>query len=195
MLATAFLWHNYGKSTIGAKSDLENVPIERLQAFWRHFYQPDNAVLVVAGKIDETKTLALVNKYFAPIPKPTRQLRRTYTQEPVQDGERSVTLKRVGDVQALAVAWHVPSGSHEEFAAIELASMILSDAPSGRLYKALVESKKAANASAFAYQLKDPGVIMAMASVRTEQSMDDAKRTLLATIDEIKTKPFTQEEL
>jgi len=195
VLSTAFLWHNYGKSTIGAKSDLENVPIERLQAFWRHFYQPDNAVLVVAGKIDPAKTLALVSKYFAPIPKPTRQLRRTYTQDPVQDGERNVTLKRVGDVQALCVAWHVPPGSHEEYAAIEMASMILSDAPSGRLYKALVEAKKAASVNAMAFQLKDPGMLLAMASVRLEQPMDEAKRTLLATIDEIKTKPFTQAEL
>jgi zinc protease len=195
VLSTAFLWHNYGKSTIGAKSDLENVPIERLQAFWRHFYQPDNAVLVVAGKIDEARTLALVHKYFSPIPKPARQLRRTYTQEPVQDGERNVTLKRVGDVQALCVAWHVPPGSHEDFAGVELAAMILSDAPAGRLYKALVETKKAASVSAFPFQLKDPGMLLAMASVRTEQPMDEAKRTLLATIDEVKTKPFTQEEL
>ena len=194
-LSTAFLWHNYGKSTIGAKSDLENVPIERLQAFWHHFYQPDNAVLVVAGKIDEAKTLALVYKYFSPIPKPERPLRRTYTQEPVQDGERSVTLKRVGDVQALCVVWHVPAGPDPEFAGIEMAASILSDAPAGRLYKALVETKKAASVSAATFMLKDPGMLLAMASVRMEQPMDEAKRTLLATIDEIKTKPFTQEEL
>ena len=60
--ATAYLWHGYGRDTIGSRSDLENVPIERLQAFYRTYYQPDNAVLVVAGKIDEAKTLALVQK-------------------------------------------------------------------------------------------------------------------------------------
>jgi zinc protease len=106
VMSTAFLWHNYGHSTIGARSDIEKVPIERLQAFWRHFYQPDNAVLVVAGKIDEAKTLALVEKYFASIPKPARKLRVTYTDEPTQDGERSVTLRRNGDTQVAMAVYH-----------------------------------------------------------------------------------------
>ena len=92
VLSTAFLWHNYGKSTIGATSDLENVPIDRLQGFYRTFYQPDNAVLLVAGKFDEAKTLELVNRIFGKIPKPTRALPTFYTLDPTQDGERSVTL-------------------------------------------------------------------------------------------------------
>ena len=195
VLSTAFLWHNYGKSTIGARSDIERVPIDRLQAFWRHFYQPDNAVLVVAGKIDEPKTLALVQRHFGPIPKPTRQLRRTYTAEPVQDGERSVTLRRAGDIQALMAAFHIPAGTHEEYPAIELAARVLGDAPSGRLYKALVETKKASGAGSFAFQLKDPGVLVVQATVRTESSLEDARKTMLAVLDEIKTKPFTQEEV
>src|SRR5688572_23940412 len=138
-LATAFLWHNYGNLTIGARADLERVPIERLQAFYRHFYQPDNAVLVVAGKIDEAKTLALVDRTFSPIPKPTRQLRKTYTAEPVQDGERHVTLRRVGEVQALLAIYHVPPATHEEFVPLQMATSILGAPASGRLHKALVE--------------------------------------------------------
>src|SRR5215470_19138319 len=82
VLSTAFLWHNYGHSTIGARSDIENVPIERLQAFYHNHYQPDNAVLMVAGKIDEAKTLAWVNELFGVIPTPTRKLDLTYTEEP-----------------------------------------------------------------------------------------------------------------
>src|SRR6266536_1447224 len=68
VLSTAYLWHNYGKDTIGARSDIEKVPIDRLQAFWRTYYQPDNAVLLVAGKFDEEKTLAMVNAIYSPIP-------------------------------------------------------------------------------------------------------------------------------
>src|ERR1051325_9507534 len=86
IMSSAYLWHNYGKSTIGSKEDIEKVPIANLQAFYRKYYQPDNAVLMVAGKIDEAKTLALVNKYFGPIPRPTRQLQKDYTIEPTQDG-------------------------------------------------------------------------------------------------------------
>ncbi|NWF83158.1 MAG: insulinase family protein [Bryobacteraceae bacterium] len=195
VISTMFLWHNYGKSTIGARSDIERVPIERLQAFYRHFYQPDNALLVVAGKIDEAKTLALVAKHFGPIPKPSRQLRKTYTSEPVQDGERSLVLRRVGDIQAIAAGYHIPPGTHPEYAAIDLASDILSEVPAGRLHKALVETKKATRANSFTFQLKEPGVLLVMAQVRQEGDLEDARKTLLATIDEIKTRPFTQEEL
>lgn len=193
--STAFLWHNYGKSTIGARSDVERVPIERLQAFYRHFYQPDNSVLVVAGKFDEGKTLELIRKTFGAIPKPQRQLRRTYTVEPVQDGERTVTVRRVGDVQYVGAAWHIPPGSHEEYPAVEMAVDILGDQPSGRLYKALVETKKAASVSMFSFQLRDPGFAYAQAMVRMDSSLEDARRTLLETIAEIRSKPFTKDEL
>jgi zinc protease len=194
-ISTAFLWHNYGKSTIGARSDIENVPIERLQAFYRHFYQPDNALLVVAGKIDEARTLQMIHQYFSPIPQPARQLRRTYTSEPTQDGERYVTLRRVGDVQALCIVHHIPSGVHEEYIAADMASDILGDQPSGRLYKALVEAKKAASVRSSTMQLKEPGVHVVMASVRTENSLDEARKAVTAVFDEIKTKPFTGEEV
>src|SRR5262249_13828004 len=136
--STAYLWHNYGKSTIGARSDIENVPIERLQRFYRTYYQPDNAVLLVAGKFDEARTLALIQAKYGAIPRPARVLPKTYTQEPTQDGERSVTLRRTGDVQALCAAYHVPAGSHPDYAAVEVLVQILGDTPSGRLYKALV---------------------------------------------------------
>src|SRR5687767_8453 len=84
MLPAVFQWHNYGHSTIGERSDIEGAPIERLQAFYKNYYQPDNAVLVVAGRIDERETLGMIAETFAKIPKPTRKLRETYTREPVQ---------------------------------------------------------------------------------------------------------------
>jgi len=196
VLSTAYLWHNYGKSTIGSRADIENVPIERLQAFYRTHYQPDNAVLVVAGKIDEAKTLGLISKFFAPIPKPQRALPTIYTNEPTQDGERTVTLRRVGEVQNVVVGYHVPPGSHADFPAVQLASQILADnSPSGRLYKALVETKKASNVGGQGLQLRDAGMWLLLMEVRKESSIDDARDTLLATIDAVKTTPFTNEEL
>ena len=72
MTAAAYGWHNYGRAIIGTRSDIENVPIERLQAFYRHYYQPDNAVLVVAGRFDEARTLQAVAKTFGRIPRPAR---------------------------------------------------------------------------------------------------------------------------
>jgi zinc protease len=195
VLSTAFLWHNYGHDTIGARADIENVPIERLQAFWRTYYQPDNAVLLVAGKFDEEKTLAMINAIFSPIPRPSRPLPATYTAEPTQDGERSVTLRRVGDVQALAVAYHVPAGSHADAPAVEILAEVLGDTPSGRLHKALVESKKATSVSSFFLDLKEPGFLLLRAEVRQDQSLEDARATMLQTIDGVVKTPPSKEEV
>ena len=108
IIAAAFEWHNYGKTTIGNRSDIERVPIDNLQAFYRKHYQPDNVVLVVAGQFEEAKALELIQKYFGAIPRPERKLDTTYTEEPPQDGEREVTLRRVGDVGAVGLAYHIP---------------------------------------------------------------------------------------
>ena len=195
MLASSFQWHNYGKTTIGARSDIENVPIDRLQAFYRRYYQPDNAVLLVAGKFDEAKTLELVNKYYSPIPKPTRELPPNYTIEPTQDGEREVTVRRVGDTQWVGAGYHIPAGAHPDFAAIEILSQVLSDAPSGRLYKALVETKKASSVLGFNFELKEPGFGLFGAEVRKENSLDEARDILTKTIEGLAANPPTKEEV
>ncbi len=195
VMSTAFLWHNYGKSTIGARADIENVPIDRLQAFYRKYYQPDNAVLTVAGKFDEPKTLEMINNYFGTITKPEREIPKTYTTDPTQDGERSVTLRRVGDVQLAMAAYHIPAGSHPDYAAIEVLSNILGSEPAGRLYKALVDSKKASNTGAFSFEWKEPGLLLTYAEVLKENSLEDAKTTMLATLDEAASKAPTKEEV
>ena len=97
MQQLAFPWHNYGNPIIGSRSDIENVPIDKLQAFYRTWYQPDNAVLIIAGRFDEAKAVSLVQKHFGALPRPTRVLPAHYTAEPTQDGERRVRLERVGD--------------------------------------------------------------------------------------------------
>ncbi|MFQ5702422.1 MAG: M16 family metallopeptidase [Gemmatimonadales bacterium] len=198
-MSTMYLWHNYGNSTIGDRADVEQVPIERLQAFYRKYYQPDNAMLVVAGKFDEKKTLELVVEKFGAIPRPDRSganhIYPTYTAEPTQDGERSVTLRRVGDVQIAMAAYHVPPGSHEQFAAISILSHVLGNQPSGRLYKALVEPGKAARVGTFAFQLKEAGPLLAFAQVREEDSLDEAAQILRQTLDEVASQPITDEEV
>ncbi len=195
VLSAAFLWHNYGHATIGARADIENVPIERLQAFWRTYYQPDNAYLLVAGKFDEEKTLAQVNETFSKIPKPSRTLPTFYTAEPTQDGERSVTLRRVGDVQVVTVVYHVPAGAHPDLPALEILTEVLADTPSGRLHKALVETKKASSVDSFLPSLHDPGFVLFQAEVRQESSIDDAEKAMLQTIDAVVSNPATQEEV
>ncbi len=195
VMSTAFLWHNYGKSTIGNRSDIENVPIENLQAFYRKFYQPDNATLLVAGKIDEAKTLKLIDKYFTAVPKPTRVLPTTWSTEPTQDGERLVTLRRVGDLQVASAGYHIPAGSHPDFACVQIIGESLTDNPSGRLYKNLVSANKASGVGNFTFQTKEPGFIYFGTDVRKEQNLEEAKTILLKTLDDISANPLSEEEV
>ncbi|HET9795433.1 MAG TPA: pitrilysin family protein [Thermoanaerobaculia bacterium] len=195
VLSTAYLWHNYGHSTIGARSDIENVPIPHLQAFYRMYYQPDNATLLVAGRFDPEKTLAWIQEDFGKIPKPARVLPTFYTQEPTQDGERDVDLRRVGDVQELAVAYHVPAGSHPDAAPIDLLVQILADTPAGRLHKSMVETHQASSIGGYLQPLHDPGFVIFDAEVPPEKPLDVARKTMLATLDGLASAPFTAEEL
>jgi zinc protease len=190
LLSTAYLWHGYGDTPIGNRSDIENVSVERLKAFYREHYQPDNAVLVVAGRIDETRALELIAEHFGPIPRPTRRLEPYYTKEPTQDGER-----RVGDIQAVMAGYHTAPGAHEDFVPLQIAARVLTDAPSGRLYKALVEPGLAAQVAAQTLQMKDPGMLVLIAIVRADGSLDAAREALLATIDGLRENPITAEEV
>src|ERR1700722_9103136 len=192
--SSAYEWHNYGKSTIGNRSDIERVPIENLQAFYRKFYQPDNVVLIVAGKFEEPKALALVEKYLGSIPKPDRELPSTYTEEPAQDGEHLVTLRRVGVVGEVGLAYHVPAASHKDWAPLNLLDGIISQAPNGRLYKALVESQLATTVFANSDNSHDPGLFEATASCAPEK-LDLVKNALIKTIESLGEVPFTKDEV
>lgn len=193
--AAAFEWHNYGKSTIGNRSDIERVPIENLREFYRKFYQPDNVVLVVAGQFDEAKALELVQKYFGAIPRPERKLDDTYTDEPEQDGERVVTLRRVGDVAAIGIAYHIPAGPHDDSAPLQVLASILSTRPSGRLYKSLVETKKATSASSSARGQHDPGLMEIDAEVPDTKSLDEVRDIIFASVEQIGASGVTTEEV
>ena len=197
MMAVAYEWHNYGKSTIGNRSDIERVPVDNLRAFYKKFYQPDNAVLVVAGQFDEKKALEYITKYFGSLPKPDRKLQETYTEEPPQDGERVVTLRRVGDVGLVGLLYHVPAASHAEFPAVEILGDILDSEPSGRLYKALVESKKATSVSVRPTAGHDPGAIEIVAEVNTKDlaALEKVRDVMISVVEEIARSGVTQEEV
>jgi len=193
--AAAYLWHNYGRSVIGTLSDIENVPIERLQAFYRHYYQPDNAVLIVAGRFDPARALEAAARTFGAIPKPSRTLRATYTVEPPQDGERSVILRRVGDVQLAHAMYHVPAGSHPDFVAVDVLTHVLTAQPTGRLHKALVETGKAASTFGAERQTREPGSAYFGAAVRKDAPMEPAREALLGVLEGFAANPVTDAEV
>lgn len=197
--SVSYDWHNYANTTIGAKADIENVPIERLQGFYRKYYQPDNAVLIIAGKIDVDETLDLVVEKFGSIPRPNRtgmmEIFENYSHEPAQDGQRTVVLERVGDTKLLFMAHHIPSIASPDHAALSALAYIMGAGVNSRLYKNLVESKISTSASANAERFKFPGLFWVSAGLPLDGSFDDAEFALLSTMEEMRESPPTEEEL
>jgi len=195
MQATAYQWHNYGKNTIGARADVENVDVGQLRAFYHQYYQPDNAVLIVAGKFDPAAALQAIHDTLGKLPKPQRTLPPEYTVEPVQDGERAVTLRRAGGTPLVAAMYHIPAAGSPDYVPFDLAATILADTPSGRLYHALVPTKQAADVFGFTMDQRDPGIAMFGAQLQPGMDQDQALRTLTSTLESLGGKPFTQAEL
>jgi zinc protease len=195
MTAVAYEWHNYGKSTIGNRSDIERVPIENLQAFYRKYYQPDDAVLIVAGKFEEGKALGLIAKHFGGLKRPDRQLAETYTEEPPQDGERTVVLRRVGKVGVVGAVYHICAAAHEDHPALAVVSEILATEPTGRLYKALVESHMANQVSASCSAYHDPGILEIDADVASGNPLPPVRDTMIRVLESLATEKITDEEV
>jgi zinc protease len=194
-LAAMYQWHNYGKSTIGARTDVENVDMRRLRAFYTTYYQPDNATLIVAGRFEPRRTLAWIAQAFAPLKRPQRRLPALPTLDPVQDGERSVTLRRTGGVPLLYAAYHIPPAAHPDYAAVELLNVVMGDAPSGRLHKRLTEKQLAASTYAFAQGLADPGYTLFAAQLAPGQDVDATRGAMLATLESVAREPVGADEL
>src|SRR5690606_19320248 len=195
MQATAFRWHNYGHSTIGARSDVENVDIAQLRAFYHQYYQPDNAVLIVAGLFDPEDTLQTIADAFGSIERPTRTLPPEYTVEPVQDGERLVTVRRHGGSPLIAAMFHAPAAGHPDFTALDIGVSILADTPSGRLYKSLVANKLSTGVFGFSAGLNQPGYVFFGAELEAGMDQNKALHTLQDTLASMKQEPFSNEEL
>jgi len=195
VVASAYEWHNYGKSTIGNRSDIERVPIQNLRAFYTKFYQPDNISLVVAGQFDKAKALEYLQKHFGQLQLPERKLPQTWTEEPVQDGERQVTLRRVGDVPLVAAAWHVTNAAHGDHAAMEVLAEILGMEPAGRLYQALVKSGMASSVQAMTLAGHDPGLLLCFAQLSADQNMEHVQNVFVSTIQGFDNTGVTEEEV
>ncbi len=152
-------------------------------------------MLIVAGKFEPEPTLQLIAKYFGAIPKPARELPSIYTAEPVQDGERAVTLRRVGNTKYVGMMFHTVRGAHPDYVAADALGEILTIAPSGRLYKALVETKKATSVEVAQWAQKDPGTMTFFAQIPEGDAIEPARAAMLATLENIRNEPITDAEV
>lgn len=185
MDSTAYLWHNYANSTIGARSDVENFPFEKLRKFYDKHYRPDNAVLTVAGRFDKEKTLKMIQDKFGVLAKPEVAIEQLYTVEPTQDGERVINLRRTGDVPLVAAQYHVPSALHADTPAIQVLTQILGDNARGRLQKSLVEEGLATGQWAFSYLQKAPSRLIIFTQGMKDQDISNLEAGMLEQVEDI----------
>lgn len=194
MQSASYQWHNYGKSTIGARSDVEQVDIEQLRAFYKLYYQPDNAILIVSGQFDVEQTLEHIARQFSKIQAPSRQLPPEYTEEPIQNGSKLVTVRRQGGSPLVAAQYHTPAEADPSFTPLSLGVSILSDTPSGLLYKNLVEKDLSTSVFGYVAGLRQPGYALFMAELKDGMDQDKALLTLNDTVEQ-HTNAIKQEDL
>lgn len=193
--STAYMWHNYGNSTIGSREDIERVKAPTLRKFYEKYYQPDNAVLIVAGKFDEQNALKYIKDYFSVLKKPARQLGGTYTVEPAQNGEKSFEIRRNSDSQIVGVGYHTAAYADKDYAAMAALTEILTADPSGYLYKSLVEPKNVSSLYGYSLPLRDPGILYFNFDVPKDKSLDEASRLVRTELDKVPSIQYTEEDL
>ncbi len=192
--ALAFQAHPYHHSTIGWRSDIEKVPIERLQQFYNDFYWPNNATVTISGDFDESSVLSLIKEEFGAHPKAPHDFPSMYTEEPAQEGERRAVVSRSG-ANMVGIAHKIPRGTHEDIPALILLDAILSDGKTSRLYKALVDPAYAMDISIYTYQLFDPGLFITYTTLTPGTPHTKAEERIKKVYREVGDKGVTAGEL
>lgn len=192
----AYLYHPYHWTPIGFASDIQNWSIEDIKEFHSTYYQPSNAIVIVAGDISEEEVFTSTEKYFKDIKNSKPIPSVIHTIEPKQDGEKRVTLYKDSQVQMLAIAYHIPNFEHEDQAALSALSELFSSGKSSLLHKVLVDEKRMVN-SVYAYNmdLKDPGVFLFVAVCNPEIKAKEVEKEILKLIEEIKAGKIKKSEL
>ena len=191
-----FVYHPYHWTPIGFMDDIKNWTIEDIKNFHSTYYQPQNAIVVVAGDIKKDDVFSYVEKHFKNI-KNTKDIPSSiHTVEPKQDGERRAIINKESNVQMLAMTYHIPNFEHEDQIALSALSQLLSSGKSSILQKVLVDEKRLAN-SVYAYnmELKDPGVFMFMAVANENVDALKIEKEILDIISKIQKGEIKEKEL
>ena len=192
----AFIYHPYHWTPIGFMSDIQNWSITDIRDFHSTYYQPKNAIVVIAGDIDEKDVFASVEKHFKNI-KNTKEIpSKLHTIEPVQDGEKRVIINKESAVQMIAITYHIPNFEHEDQVALSALSEFLSSGKSSILQKKLVDEKRLVN-TIYAYnmELKDPGIFMFMAVANESVDAKEIEKEILDTIAQIQKGDISQKDI
>ncbi|MFO1393040.1 MAG: pitrilysin family protein [Steroidobacteraceae bacterium] len=195
IIAAAFEAHPYHHSTIGWLSDIENVPIEKLRAFYDTYYWPNNATVSVIGDFEPADALRLVKQYYGVYPRSPQPIPQVYTVEPEQQGPRRVTVNRAGEIAVVGIAYKSPAGRDADYAALDVLGTILSNGKTSRYYKALTDRNLALDVDASAGFYHDPSLFQVYAQVGPGVDQAEVERVLVEEIERVKKDGVTQEEL
>jgi zinc protease len=193
--AAAYQALPYHHPTIGWRSDIEHVPIEKLREFYDTFYWPNNATIAVAGDFEPAAMLGLVRKYYGAIPPSPKSIPPLYTEEPEQSGPRRVTVKRPGELGTIVIAHKVPNALSVDQAPLEVLDQILSGGKNGRLYRALVDKGLALYAGAGTNVSHDMSLHLLYASLAPNAGHADVEKALLAEVEAIRSNGVTAAEV
>jgi zinc protease len=194
MMAAAYQAHPYHHSTIGWRSDIEKVTIEKLKEFYDTFYWPNNATVTVLGDFTPEQALGLVKKYYGAIPKSPHPIPQVYTEEPEQTGPRRVTVKRAGQLGVVALGFKSIGGLHEDFATLNVLANILGDGQNSRLYRALTDKGLTTNVSPYNGYFRDPTLFIIFAAMAPGATHDQVEKIILEEIEKLKKDGVTQQE-
>jgi zinc protease len=192
----AFTTHPYKHATIGSMQDLEAASVEDVRDFYNTYYVPANATLAVVGDFEPAQAKALVSEYLGRVPKADRPVPRDIPKEPPQTKERRVTLEEPWPLPAVIVAHHITYDGHPDSYPLHIASKVLSDGQSSRIYQKLVyETQIAVAAFGGANLIEDPNLFYAVAIVQPGHTPDEAINALIAELDRLKAEPISDHEL
>jgi zinc protease len=193
--SVAIIAHPYHHPTIGWRSDIENVSIEKLREFYDTFYWPNNATVSIIGDFDPAAALRLVGKHYGAIPRSPHPIPEVYTVEPRQDGPRRLVVKRAGELGVVDIAHKICPGTHPDYPAITVFSTILATGKNSRLYRALTDPGLSPGVFTFPYFLRDPGLHHTFIPLAPEVSHEEVEQIALVEIDRIRTEGVTEAEV
>jgi zinc protease len=192
----AFTVHPYKHPTIGSMKDLEAASIDDVREFFRTYYVPNNATLVLVGDFDTKEAIGLVTKYLGRIPKSARPVPRDIPKEPPQTKERRVKLEENWPLPAVIVAYHITYDGHPDSYPLHIASKVLSDGQSSRIYRDLVYKKQLALAAwGGGNIIEHPNLFFAIAVVQPGHTPEEAIDALIAEFERLKAEPISAAEL
>jgi zinc protease len=195
--AIAFREHPYHWPTIGWRTDVEGVPMERMKQFYDTYYWPNNATVIVVGDFEEQQALKLIAKHFGKIPSSDEPIPGVYTHEPPQEGERRFTLKRSGDLPQIVMGYHIPEAVHPDTYALSALRAVLGDAGkrSSRLYKALMETGLATSCYSQNGEFHDPSLFEVGATLTPDGSFEKIEQVIFSELEKLAREPVTEDEL